>query len=153
MSFISSKSMVVTVMKFGCLCEKVLMKLSMPCLLFVTMVCKDLNFSIYTEAMIVGMVGASEIDEYSILTAIIFVKMTGSIYSCFLSLGAHHLLLASTFSLQNDFYRTSRIKFFFDDLRIKNGKPRLSYLIMCECKCSRMAFYLHFLSEKTTTPV
>jgi hypothetical protein len=92
MSFVRGKSMTVTVMKFGCLCEKVLMKLSMPRLRFVTMVGKDLNFSIYSEAMIVGTVGASEIDEYSILTAIIFVKMTGCIYSWLLSLGAQHRL-------------------------------------------------------------
>lgn len=38
MSFIRGKSMVVTLMKFGCLCEKVLMKLSVFRLLFVTIV-------------------------------------------------------------------------------------------------------------------
>lgn len=44
MSFIKGKSMVVTLMKFGCLCEKVLMKLSVFRLQFVTMVFYDLNF-------------------------------------------------------------------------------------------------------------
>lgn len=54
LSFIGGKSMMAILMKFGCLCEKVLMKLSKACLQFVTLVFLDRNFSIYTEVMRAG---------------------------------------------------------------------------------------------------